>query len=402
MSFGFSPDDEQNPFMAFSQMFSGQQPNHDVWETAAQLAQQIANQESSGANVDPVARTQILELVRVAEVNLGQVVGIQAPPQLDVKVVTPAEWTTESLDVFRPFFERFGEAIKVTPEADSGGDPFAAMLSQVFSSLGPVMVATSAGSMLGHLAAHTLGQYDLPIPRPGNTILLVPENMDAIAKAASAPETEVYLTTLLHNAIMHAVFTIEHVRRRAEDLFIDYAAAFQANTDFMETDFESLDSIQQIQELAESFNSPDAVLSMMQSPAHDLLVPQITALIAPILGFVDYQLDQIAGPLVSSFDNIKTAIAEQQDQSSDSDHFMQKLLGINMSNNTVRLGREFIDGVIDRSGNDGLERLWDNELDLPTASEVAAPGLWLERIGYGSEDGSIFEVPDDISGIEDL
>lgn len=388
--------------MAFSQMFSGQQPNHDVWETAAQLAQQIANQESSGANVDPIARNQILELVRVAELNLNQVVGVQAPPKLDVKVVTPAEWTTESLDIFRPFFERFGEAIEVAPEPDTDSDPFSSMLNQVFSSLGPVMVATSAGSMLGHLAAHTLGQYDLPIPRPGNTILLVPENMDSVAAAANAPETEVYLITLLHNAIMHSVFSIEHIRSRAESLFIDYAAAFQANTDFIDTNFESVDSIQQIQELAESFNSPDAVLSMMQSPAHDLLVPQITALIAPIIGFVDYQLDQVAAPLAGSFDNIKAAITSQRDESSDSDHFMQKLLGINMSNQTIRLGRDFIDGVIDRAGNAGLERLWNNELDLPTASEVSAPGLWLERIGYGTDEGSIFEVPDDISGIEDL
>lgn len=401
MNFGFSPDDEQNPFLAFSQMFSGQQSNNDVWKTAADIAKQIATQESSGTNVDPIARSQILELVRVAELNLSQIVGINAPAKLDIRVVSPAEWATQSLETFRPFFERFGEAIEVSQDP-TDSDPFSSMLGQMFSTLGPVMVATSAGSMLGHLAVHTLGQYDLPVPRPENTILLVPENMNTVAATADAPETEVYLATLLQNAITHAVFSVDHVRKRAEGLFIDYAAAFQPSTDFLDADFENPDSMQQIQELAERFNSPDAVLSMMQSPAHELLVPQVTALIAPILGFVDYQLDQVAAPMITSFDAIKAAITSRRSTSSDSDHFMQKLLGVNMSNETIALGRKFIDGIVERAGDEGLERLWNDELDLPTASEVSAPGLWLERIGFDNDDAAMFEVPDDISGLEDL
>ena len=327
--------------------------------------------------------------------------GINAPAKLDIRVVSPAEWATQSLETFRPFFERFGEAIEVSQDP-TDSDPFSSMLGQMFSTLGPVMVATSAGSMLGHLAVHTLGQYDLPVPRPENTILLVPENMNTVAATADAPETEVYLATLLQNAITHAVFSVDHVRKRAEGLFIDYAAAFQPSTDFLDADFENPDSMQQIQELAERFNSPDAVLSMMQSPAHELLVPQVTALIAPILGFVDYQLDQVAAPMITSFDAIKAAITSRRSTSSDSDHFMQKLLGVNMSNETIALGRKFIDGIVERAGDEGLERLWNDELDLPTASEVSAPGLWLERIGFDNDDAAMFEVPDDISGLEDL
>jgi uncharacterized protein (DUF2342 family) len=36
--------------------------------------------------------------------------------------------------------------------------------------------------------------------------------------------------------------------------------------------------------------------------------------------------------------------------------------------------------VVERAGEDGLAKLWSAARNLPTPSEVDAPGLWLERI----------------------
>jgi uncharacterized protein (DUF2342 family) len=47
----------------------------------------------------------------------------------------------------------------------------------------------------------------------------------------------------------------------------------------------------------------------------------------------------------------------------------------------VDRGAHFIEGVVERAGEDALARLWANEDDLPTPAEVDAPGLWLARIG---------------------
>ncbi len=43
-------------------------------------------------------------------------------------------------------------------------------------------------------------------------------------------------------------------------------------------------------------------------------------------------------------------------------------------------GVSFIDGVVERVGSKGLDRLWVDESNLPTPSEVDAPGLWLARL----------------------
>ena len=81
---------------------------------------------------------------------------------------------------------------------------------------------------------------------------------------------------------------------------------------------------------------------------------------------------------------------------------MERLLGIDINESTIDRGDAFIDGIIERSGDAGLERLWADELDLPTAAEVDAPGLWLARIGLDPDlpGGAVFEIPDDLSGLD--
>jgi uncharacterized protein (DUF2342 family) len=39
-----------------------------------------------------------------------------------------------------------------------------------------------------------------------------------------------------------------------------------------------------------------------------------------------------------------------------------------------------VSGVVERAGEEGLAKLWVSVRNLPTPSEVDAPGLWLERI----------------------
>ena len=161
----------------------------DPWVNAAQLAAAIASEGEPESNVDPAARIAIENLARVAELHVGQATGLALPSNTTVVPVTRTEWTKRSLTTYRPFFERFGEAVG-TGIAGPGGelsttdpsDPLAAMLGQVFTSMGPMLVSLSAGSMLGHLGQRALGQYDLPVPRDSTEVLVVPATIDAAAR----------------------------------------------------------------------------------------------------------------------------------------------------------------------------------------------------------------------------
>ncbi|MFZ9565408.1 MAG: zinc-dependent metalloprotease, partial [Ilumatobacteraceae bacterium] len=60
--------------------------------------------------------------------------------------------------------------------------------------------------------------------------------------------------------------------------------------------------------------------------------------------------------------------------------FVEKLLGVHITRQQVEIGRSFVDGVVQRSGADGLTPLYGGAENLPTPAEIEAPGLWLARL----------------------
>lgn len=407
MSDGPDPGDDF-PFFDLSNLLAG--GGGSPWATAAQLAANIASDGGAEPNLDPLLRMQIENLVRVAELHVAQATGISLPSTTTVEPVTRTEWARRSIEAYRPFFERFGEALGSALQAGdlpTGGDPFAQMLAQMMNSVGPMLVSASAGSMIGHLGQSALGQYDLPVPRATNGVLVVPTTIDATAAEWGVPVDDLRLWVLVHELTAHAVLSTPHVGRRLESLLIDFAAAFRPDPEAIGQELD-LDTgppdLARIQELSAQFNDPDQLLAMMRSPAHDLLVPQLAALEAAVLGFVSHTVATICSGLVAGHDQIARRFRRRWIDVAPADRFMERLLGLEITETLLDRGDAFVAGVLERAGDDGLARLWADELDLPTAAEIDAPGLWLARIGADSESGGRLtaEVPDDLSALDDL
>ncbi|MGF1596247.1 MAG: zinc-dependent metalloprotease [Acidimicrobiales bacterium] len=402
------PGDEF-PFFDLGKVLGGA-GGGDPWASAAELAAAIASEGGREPNLDPVARMRLEDLSRVAELHVAQATGITLPSNTVVTPVTRSEWTRRSVATFRPLFERFGEALgaSMTEQPAPPGDPFGAMLGQLFQSLGPLLVSASAGSMLGHLGHRALGSYELPIPRSSGEVLIVAPNVDEAAVEWDVPADELRLWVLVHELTAHAVLSVPHVGRRLDSLLIDYASAFRPNPDLiaeMFGSFTDLSDLSKLQEMGESLNDPELLLTVMRSPAHDLLVPQFDALVAAVLGFVDYTVDEICRGLVGAEQRIRERFRQRTVDVGPADRFMERLLGLDITATTFRRGDGFIDGVVARAGDEGLARVWADELDLPTSAEVDAPGLWLARIGLDGDVGGDDlgrDVPDDLSGLDDL
>ncbi len=387
----------------------------DPWEQAEQLAAAVASDGGAEPNLDPIVRMAVEDLVRVAELHVRQIDGLRLATDVNVQATSRSEWVSKSFAAYRPFFERFGEAIGNANQSliaeQSASDPFSAMFGQMFTAMGPMMVAASAGSMIGHLAQRALGQYDLPIPRDTNeagnltnTVLVLPAAIDAVADELGVPAEELRLWVLVRELVAHAVLSTPHVARQLDALFVDFASGFRPDAEAIQDTVGNITDLSQLQELSETLGDPEAVLSMMRSPAQDLLVPRIDALVATVLGYIDHVVEDITSMLVPSHDEIRAAMRERTIDTTPADRFMERLLGIEITASTLDRGAAFIDGIVERAGVEGLARLWSDELDLPTAAEVDAPGLWLARIGLDPDlpGGSGFEVPDDLSGLDDL
>lgn len=355
------------------------------WEMARQFGVQVATEGRTEATVDPLVRMRIEELARVAELHVTTVTGLQVPTTGSglVEAVTRTAWVTRSLNDLRPLLEQLGASLGRPAEGSPDpGDPLA-MLAPLLDMMAPMMVGLSAGSMVGNLARRSFGQYDLPVPRPvDKPVLIVADNIDAFASDWSLPVDDVRLWVCVHELTHHAVLGVPHIRRRLETLLGEYAGGFDAGGGDFGARLDDLDPerLADPEALAGMLGSPDVLLGALRSPAQEAMLPSLEAIVAVVVGYVDHVIDIVGDRVLGDDGQLTEALRRRRVEATGADRFVERLLGLELTQTQYDRGRRFIDGVVERAGTDALNRLFDDERTLPTPAEVDAPGLWLARI----------------------
>jgi putative hydrolase len=361
------------------------------WDAARQMAMQVAAGGGSEPNIDPIERMDVEQLGRVADLHVAQKTGLSTSVtgrSVQVVPVTRLQWVQRSLDAYKPLFESLASSLGTAPApdaADAGGDPMAAMLTQLMSSMAPMMLSVSAGGMIGHLAQRSFGQYDLPVPRdPSDELLLVLPNVTEFADDWSIDRKDLLLWLCLHEVAHHAVLGVAHVRTSLERMLRDYASGFRPDAGGLVDKIGALDAgddpMASMAELQGVLGDPEVVFGAIQTDAQRALLPRLEALVALIVGYVDHVMDAIGGTLIPSYAMITEAVRRRRVEADESDRFVARLLGLEIGQPTYDAGAAFVDGVVERAGFDALDPLWRGESFLPTPAEIEAPGLWLARI----------------------
>lgn len=379
------------------------------WDGARQLALSIATGGESEPNVDPVERMRFEQLARVADLQVAQATGLSPSTTgraITITPVTRTQWALTTLDAYKPLIEKMAVALHPPTEGDGthpslptdpfaveqpgGVDPTEAWLGQIMGLLSPMLLGMTTGSLVGHLATRSFGLYDLPIPRPASDdLLVIAANVEAFGDDWSMAGDDLRLWICLHQLTHHAVLGLPHVRARLDELLGDYASAFESDPDALgdkltdlEVDPTGGDPMARFQEL---MGDPEVILGAVRSPRQQEILPWLEALVTVVVGYVDHTMDRIGAGLIGSYDQITEAMRRRRVEASSSDRFVERLLGLDLTQDHFDRGRAFIDGVADRAGTEALERLWGAVEDLPTPNEVAAPGLWLARVGIEVE-----------------
>jgi putative hydrolase len=364
------------------------------WDAARQLARSVATDGGAEPNVDPMERIKIEQLARVAELQVGTVTGLPATTSgtgIAIVPVTRGQWADATLDAWRPLFEHLAGALEEQPSADAAqpdpSDPLGFM-APLMQMIGPMMLGMTAGSMVGHLARRSFGQYDLPIPRPASDqLMVIPANLDEFGAEWSIPADDLRLWICLQEVAVHTVLRVPHVRARLDDLLLRYVSSFEPDTGALEERFGSLElgdpsSMAGLQSL---FGDPQVLLGAMQSPAQRELLPGFEALVSAIVGYVDRVVDLAGQRLLQNHGMLAEAVRRRRVEADPSDRFVDRLFGLELTQAAYDRGNAFVAGVVERAGDDGLVRLWESERTLPTPAELDAPGLWLARIELPEE-----------------
>ena len=376
------------PFLGDISGLLGGMSGDGAWRAARQLAFTMANEGTSEPNVDPSVRIEIEQLARVAELQVTQATGL-SPAGGDVRVtaVTRTQWADRALDAYRPLFERLTESLGQqaglpTDDEFGGTDPAAAMFGQMMQMLGPMMLSMTAGSMVGHLARRSIGQYDLPVARSGDEIVIVPANLDAFGDDWSLDQRDLRLWVCIHEIAHHLGLGVPHIGGTIDTLMLEHAGAFRSDPSALEQRLGSLDlsNPAALGDLQSTLNDPEVILGAIRSPEQDAIKARLAAVTALVVGLVDHVMDTVGDGLLSSYGQLTEALRRRRVEADPADRFVERMLGLELTQDQYDRGAAFVDGVVERAGVEGLHRIWEDERMLPTPNELDAPGLWLARI----------------------
>lgn len=374
-------------FRNLARMLTSQGPVN--WELARQLAQWTATEGESETNVDPLVRVRFEELLRVADLHVAEATGLSTAPLgglLRVQAVTRSDWALRTLQAWRPVLESLATALgritqpEIAVEELSALDPMAKLLSNLPQAMAPLLFGMQVGSMVGHLASHTMGQYDLPVPRPpSDELLMVPTTIDAFASDWSLSTDDVRLWVCLHEVAHHAVISRPHVRARLTELMTTYVESFQPNPEALEAQLATFDPTNP-GALQETFSNPDWLFGEMETPAQREVMAPLQALLSAVVGYVDHVMDTVGHRLIGTYGPLTEALRRRRAEGGEGARFVARLLGVSLDAGVYERGDAFVQGVLERAGEEGLARLWRSVKELPTPAEISAPGLWLARI----------------------
>lgn len=394
-----APNPFNNPLFAqFQRAMSAQGPLQ--WDVARQTALMAATEGVTEHNVDPQRRIAVESLANVARMHVAELTGLATPVAVPLDVVGRATWANLTLQAWKPYFDALAQAIGGTAnntatdtadttadntaasEADES-DPMMAMLANVSKLIAPSMLGMSVGTLVGRLATNTFGQFDLPLPRdPHDRVVIVISNVDSFADEWSIPRDDMTMWALTHELVSHGVFGVAHVRQTVQQLVSQFAGGFRPNPGALSESISSLDisSGDPMKLLNSLLSDPTVLLGAQRSAAQERVAPILDAAIAGIVGYIDHYVDRVTARILGQASPIGEAVRRRRVAQSGDRVFVERLLGVDLTSEQVERAQQFIAGVLERAGDDGVALLLAKPGNLPTPSEIVAPGLWLARL----------------------
>lgn len=356
------------------------------WDLAQQFAQLGAVGDSADPEPDPSTRIAYNALADIADVYVREVTQRPTGPKdshVEILTTTRARWAHRTLTDLRPLFNDLATALAKRDAPDASGDPMAAMLNNLSTMMAPALMGMSIGSMVGALASHALGQYELPLSRPfASEILIVSSSVDSFASDWSIATDDMRMWVLIHELASHAVLASPAIEEGLSSMVRQHVSGFRPNPealmesmgDIDPTDPNALAGIQNM------FSDPMVLMGAVRSAEQEELAPFLDARIAAISGYIDFVVDSVSTRLLGASSPIAEAVRRRRVEYGTDAKLIERLLGISTTRAQQQRGRQFINGVVEREGSNALTQMLASASNLPTPNEVDAPGLWLARL----------------------
>lgn len=383
--FGVPPGDVWNDVPLFREiqrvLMSSSGPVN--WE----LARQVGIASASWGTEDPAPgeadRRGFEEAVRVAELQVAGLTGLQAPSDIPkVEAVRRGQWVQANIEglraVLEPAAAKIGDAIAAAQQ-DSIPEPSQAGVAQVLGQLSPLLLGAQVGTVLGTLAQQVLGQYDIAVPRPdaSGALLFVVPNIARFEKEWSLDPTDFRTWIAIHEVTHRFEFARPWALTRFRELIDDFTSTLTLDVGELQQRLASLDPSNP-ESMQEMLAGEDSMFGAVMDDEQRLKLRRVQAFMTAAEGYGDHVMHALGAQMLPSYARIDEAMRRYR-ETEQVDPVFERLLGIEVKREQYRLGRAFCDTVVQLTDEATLARMWDSAEALPSMPELEEPRLWLAR-----------------------
>jgi uncharacterized protein (DUF2342 family) len=369
-----------NPFGdMFGDIFSMlSQQGPDAWyQTASQLALNIARGEDSDPNPLPIERQRLEELAPLVGRHVDALFGVSS--EATVVAVNRSALTMAALEQWRPLMEPMMTSSTTSPapitddELDVQDNQ---LLAQISSTIGPLFAGFQMGSVAGHFSERAWSLAVLPLPRRNDQRLLVVNNLANFANAWSLEHDEVYVFALAQEFVASLVLTQPGTSDALRALLIDAVNESSAlQGDLMGR----LQSLMESGDINEMMNDPASLLDGISMPEETDATRAINAATSVLLAFFGAAAADITETLLGPRPALMEAYARHRRSDARGEDAAAALFGISTQGPHHDAATQFVATLVAEHSLGVFGALLRVD-GLPSVSELENPQAWYERV----------------------
>jgi len=367
------------------------------WELARQVG--IATASWGAEDVAPTEedRAGLEQTVRASELAVADFTALPMPGDVArVEAFRRSQWVEANIGSLREVIEPIAaklsgslgqlEGLGALPgmpdapvlpdDAETGaGGP---EMTQVLNLIGPLLMGTQVGTVLGQLGQRVLGQYDLAVPRHSGSIYFVVPNLARFEQEWDLPPLEFRGWVALHEVTHRFEFARPWARDHFLQLVRDLVEHAEIDMSGLRQRLETMDFASP-EAMTDAFEGVGNLFGEATSPEQRLRVARLQAFMAATEGYSEHVMDAVGQRMLSSYPKIEEAVRRHREGRA-GDQALEHLLGLEMKMEQYRLGRAFCDRVVEQTDEATLARMWGTADSLPSMPELEEPTLWLSRM----------------------
>jgi coenzyme F420 biosynthesis associated uncharacterized protein len=258
--------------------------------------------------------------------------------------------------------------------------------SGLLDQVGPKVTGVETGALLAFLAGKVLGQFD-PFWSDGadssspvaGRLLLVAPNVVHVERELDVDPRDFRMWVCLHEETHRVQFTaVPWLRDHLRAEIAAFIGATEVDPSVLLSRLRVV--VRSVIESAQSGQDGPSVLDLVQSPEQKAIIDRVTAVMSLLEGHADVVMDGVGPDVVPSVATIREKFQRRRAGAGSLDRTVRRLLGIEAKMRQYRDGAKFVNGVVDRVGMSGFNRVWESAETLPTLDEIGDPVAWVRRV----------------------